>query len=136
VFLHHQDAVAHTNARFRILRQTGDGIHYPSIWMVSTVEWPTHEQAGPGFEVRPMASGEIEIWGDLCRRVHRFPRSSEVGGAAKMFQLFVVRRDGRVTGHLTAATFWMANHGVAETEEDMRALIGPCRRTDLCVANY
>jgi predicted N-acetyltransferase YhbS len=70
----------------------------------------------PRFEVRPMASGEIEICGGLCRRVHRFPRSSEVGGAAKMLP-FVVRRDGRVTGYLTAATFWIANHGVAETEE-------------------
>jgi hypothetical protein len=28
----------------------------------------------------------------------------------------------RVTGCLSAATFWIMNHGVAETEEDMDAL--------------
>ncbi len=28
-----------------------------------------------------------------------------------------------MTGYLTAPTFWIANHGVAETEDDMKALI-------------
>jgi hypothetical protein len=35
----------------------------------------------------------------------------------------VVEREGRLTGYLSAATFWIANHGVAETEENMKALI-------------
>lgn len=35
----------------------------------------------------------------------------------------VSERDGIVTGYLTAPTFWIANHGLAETEADMKALI-------------
>src|SRR5215204_7692085 len=36
---------------------------------------------------------------------------------------FVVERGSRVTGYVSAATFWIMNHGVAETEQDMEALI-------------
>lgn len=79
---------------------------------------------GPGFEVRPMASGELDPCGELCRRVHGFARNSEVAQASKIFKPFVVRRNAQITGYLTAATFWIANHGVAETEDDMKALIG------------
>ena len=28
-----------------------------------------------------------------------------------------------MTGYLSAATFWIMNHGVSETEQDMRALV-------------
>ena len=35
----------------------------------------------------------------------------------------MVEREGRITGYLSAATFWLMNHGVAETEQDMRALL-------------
>jgi hypothetical protein len=35
----------------------------------------------------------------------------------------VVEREGRITGYLTAPTLWIANHGIAETDDDMRALI-------------
>jgi len=35
----------------------------------------------------------------------------------------VVEREGRITGYLSAATFWLMNHGVAKTELDMRALL-------------
>jgi len=79
---------------------------------------------GPEFEVRPLTLEDAAACGELCRRVHGFPRDSDVAGALKMFQPFVVRRGGRVTGYLTAAAFWIPNHGVAETEEDMKALIG------------
>ena len=77
----------------------------------------------PGFAVRPLAHDDIEACASLCARVHGFARSSELGDALEMFSPFVVTRDGRVTGYLSAATFWQANHGVAETVEDMRALI-------------
>jgi hypothetical protein len=36
---------------------------------------------------------------------------------------FVALRAGRVTAYLSAATFWQLNHGVAETEEEMQALL-------------
>jgi GNAT superfamily N-acetyltransferase len=79
---------------------------------------------GPQFEVRPMAASNVAACRELCHRVHGFPRDGDVARGLEMFKPFVVRRDGRLTGYLTAATFWIANHGVAETEQDLQALIG------------
>jgi len=78
----------------------------------------------PQFEVRPLVPEDADACGELCRRVHGFPRDGDVANAVKMSKPFIVKRDGRVTGYLTAATFWIANHGVAETEQDVKALIG------------
>jgi hypothetical protein len=36
---------------------------------------------------------------------------------------YVAVRGGRVTGYATAVTMWPMAHGVAETEEDMQAVI-------------
>jgi hypothetical protein len=33
------------------------------------------------------------------------------------------RREGRITAYASAPFYWKLNHGVAETEEDMRALV-------------
>ena len=49
--------------------------------------------------------------------------AAELRDALGTFTPFAVEREGRITGYLTAPTFWLANHGVAETEGDMRALI-------------
>ena len=54
---------------------------------------------------------------------HGTERSSELRNAIQLFTPFVVERGSRVTGYLSAATFWIMNHGVAETEQDMEALI-------------
>jgi predicted N-acetyltransferase YhbS len=76
-----------------------------------------------GFTVRPLTGEDLDACAALCRRVHGFDRKNELRDAPRMFAPFVLERDGRLTGYLSAATFWIANHGVAETEEDMRALI-------------
>jgi hypothetical protein len=36
---------------------------------------------------------------------------------------WVARRDGCVVAYAAAVTVWLANHGVAETEQDMAALL-------------
>jgi hypothetical protein len=50
-------------------------------------------------------------------------RGNEVREALRLFAPMVVERGGRVAGYLTAPGFWLMNHGVAETEEDMAALL-------------
>jgi GNAT superfamily N-acetyltransferase len=77
----------------------------------------------PGFEVRPLVASDMSACEALCRRVHGITRNGEVGDARRLFRPFVVRRGGHLTGYLTAPTFWIMNHGVAETDEDMTALI-------------
>ena len=39
------------------------------------------------------------------------------------FAPVVAVRDGRIVAYAVAPTFWPMSHGVAETEDDMRALL-------------
>ncbi|QRM29142.1 GNAT family N-acetyltransferase [Microvirga sp. VF16] len=82
-------------------------------------------RSGPdlGFAVRPMIPGDVDACAELCTAVHDIGRSHELQEALQVFTPFVVEREGRITGYLSAATFWLMNHGVAETELDMRALL-------------
>lgn len=73
--------------------------------------------------VRPMAEQDIEACNALCADVHGFARSTDLADALRFWAPVVRERDGRITGYLTAPTFWIANHGVAETEEDMQAML-------------
>jgi predicted N-acetyltransferase YhbS len=76
-----------------------------------------------GVEVRPLAEDDIEECGALCERVHGFPRTNELPDAIHAMTPFVALRDGRIRAYSTSVSFWPMNHGVAETEEDMRALL-------------
>jgi hypothetical protein len=82
-------------------------------------------RSGPsqGYAVRPMTDEDVGACTDLCTAVHGIGRGHELREALQVFMPFVVEREGRVTGDLSAATFWLMNHGVAETEQDMRALL-------------
>lgn len=76
-----------------------------------------------GFEVRPLTSDDVKACAALCERVDGTARTNELRDSLRMFTPFVVEREGRMTGYLSAATSWIQNHGVAETEQDMKALI-------------
>ena len=76
-----------------------------------------------GRVVRPLRAADLDGCGALCRRVHGFDRASELGHTGPLSQPWVVERAGRIVAYATALHFWALDHGVAETEEDMRALI-------------
>lgn len=80
-------------------------------------------QPMPGFAVRPLGLADVEPCATLCETAHGITRSNELGDSLRMFTPFVVERGGRITGYLAAATFWVQNHAVAETAEDMKALL-------------
>jgi GNAT superfamily N-acetyltransferase len=73
--------------------------------------------------VRQMTEEDLSACNALSTNIHEFSRSNELVDAVQSAAPVVSERNGRVTGYLTAPTFWIANHGVAETEEDMKALI-------------
>jgi predicted N-acetyltransferase YhbS len=79
----------------------------------------------PGVEVRRLRDEDLAACGDLHRMVHGFERANELRDAleAPALEPFVALRDGRVVAYATTLTFFPAAHGVAETEQDMRALI-------------
>jgi predicted N-acetyltransferase YhbS len=74
-------------------------------------------------EVRPLVAHDLEACAALCSRVHGFDRIRELTDALKLFSPAVAVRAGRVTAYASTSTFWPLNHGVAETEADMRALL-------------
>jgi GNAT superfamily N-acetyltransferase len=76
-----------------------------------------------GREVRPLEEGDLDECEALCKKVHGFERTNELRDSIQAFAPFVAVRDGRITAYASSVTFWPMNHGVAETEHDMEALL-------------
>lgn len=76
-----------------------------------------------GSHVRPMTGADLPAATALCTAVHGIARGGELRDALHRFAPLVVERDGRITGYLTAPAIWHMNHGVAETEHDMQAML-------------
>jgi hypothetical protein len=70
-----------------------------------------------------MTENDLPACGELCRKIHGFDRNPELADALKTFKPMLVERGGRITAYLSAPTFWPLNHGVAETPDDMKALL-------------
>ena len=88
-----------------------------------------------GATVRPMREADLPGCGDLCRRAHGFDRNGELIDALKMVKPFVVERNGQITAYLAAPSFYVFNHAVAETGQDMRDLIaGASAQSDQSLA--
>lgn len=77
----------------------------------------------PGWEVRPLQEEDFAACVDLYERVHGHPRANELRDARARGLAWVALREGRVVAYTAVATAWLANHGVGETEEDVRALL-------------
>lgn len=97
----------------------GFDVREPILLMSGTPK----SQPPSDVEVRPLGSEDLAACTALCTRVHGFERSHELSDALKLFAPVVALRQGRVTAYASTATFWPLNHGVAETEADMRALM-------------
>jgi predicted N-acetyltransferase YhbS len=83
---------------------------------------PRDEPAGP-VEVRPLRDDDLDACEELCLAVHGYERTNELRDAQRAFAPFVALRGGRIVAYATALGFWPMNHGVAETENDMTALL-------------
>ncbi len=88
---------------------------------------PVHEPM-PGYEVRPATVHDVDACNVLCVGVHGYDRSVEVAHAVDRKKARVVVRLGRVTGYTTGIGYF--NHSVAETTDDLKALIGSATRID------
>ncbi|WP_428940425.1 N-acetyltransferase family protein [Fontivita pretiosa] len=74
-------------------------------------------------EVNPMTEDDLPACGELHRQVHGFTRNGALGDDLRQLGSVVLKRNGRVVAYSSAPSFWIANHGVAETERDMRQLL-------------
>ena len=81
-------------------------------------------QAAPpsNFEIRPMTESDVTGCESLHERVHGYTRTNELRDALTIGAPIVALMNGRVRAYTTATT-WLANHGVADTDEDMQALL-------------
>ena len=75
------------------------------------------------IEVRPIQEGDFASCAELSRKVHGVERVNELRNIPPFLTSFVAIRDGRITGYTSAPHFWALNHAVAESEEDMQALL-------------
>jgi hypothetical protein len=82
--------------------------------------------AGPtDAEVRPLRESDLDDCARLHHRVRGYERTRELHDALRAPTLAPVAcvRDGRVTAYASTFSPWQAAHGVAERDDDMRALI-------------
>ena len=75
----------------------------------------------PGYDVRRATANDECAMNALCLRVHGHTRAGEVAEAIDAGTARVVEHLGRITGYTTKINYFA--HSVAETNDDMRALI-------------
>ncbi len=75
------------------------------------------------WEIRSLTASDLAGCERLHERVHGYTRTNELRDALETGTPIVALRDGRVRAYMAAPTIWLANHGMAETEEDMQALL-------------
>jgi predicted N-acetyltransferase YhbS len=116
------------------IRLLQDGFHMRSLSLYQSLGFDVKEpvvvvtgtpRGGPvdGVEVQPVTQDDLPDCGALCERVHGFSRTNDLRDATHMGGAFVARRDGRVVAYGSNVAFWPMNHGVADTDDDMRALL-------------
>jgi GNAT superfamily N-acetyltransferase len=82
----------------------------------------------PGATVRVATEADEAACNALCVRVHGFARAAEVGHAIGRGRARVVERLGRISAYTTGIAYF--NHSVAETNDDLQALIAGAGRID------
>jgi GNAT superfamily N-acetyltransferase len=124
------------------IRLLQDGFHMRSLSLYASLDFEVtascivmsgKPRSGPvdGVDVRPLTESDLDECSELCKNVHGFERTGALGDSLQAFAPFVAARDGRIVAYATSPTFWPMSHGVAESEDDMRALLlGAAAQTD------
>jgi GNAT superfamily N-acetyltransferase len=84
---------------------------------------PTSLPPPPDWQIRPLTEADMQECESLHERVHGYPRTNELRDALATGAPIAAIRGGRVRAYMASPTNWLANHGVGETEEDVRALL-------------
>jgi ribosomal protein S18 acetylase RimI-like enzyme len=84
---------------------------------------PKDKLTASGAKVREVTDNDLAACADLCRAAHGFDRTGELRESQAMFHSMVLERNGRVVAYSSAPTFWILNHAVAATEQDLFDLI-------------
>jgi hypothetical protein len=83
---------------------------------------PPLRQSFPGYGVRNATTDDLEACNSLCQEIHGFDRARELKVSIGQKTATVVEHHGKITGYATSVGF--SAHAVAESTEDLQALIG------------
>ena len=130
------EAVIERGARGDGIRLLQDSFNTASLALYSSlgfrVEEPVALMAGTpsvtprrGVEVRPLVEDDIPACEELCVSVHGFERTRELRDALATPGLnpYVALREGRIVAYAATLDEFGAAYAVAESEDDMAALI-------------
>jgi predicted N-acetyltransferase YhbS len=92
---------------------------------LSVMNGPVLNLTIPGYEVRLANIQDMDACNNLCDKIHDHHRQGDIGDSINQNTATVVIRDGRITGYATLIGFF--GHAVAETNEDLKALIGAAK---------
>jgi GNAT superfamily N-acetyltransferase len=84
---------------------------------------PTRVPLAPDWEVRPLRDGDIPACAALQLRVLSYSRMNELRETLATGAPVAALREGRLCAYASMPTSWQANHAVAETDEDLQALL-------------
>jgi hypothetical protein len=90
---------------------------------VAVVSGKPRSEPPADVQVRPLEEDDLDACEELCVSVHGYERTNEIRDAIQAFAPFVAVRGGRIVAYATAVGFWPMNHGAAETDDDMKALL-------------
>lgn len=116
------------------IRLVQDGFHMRSLALYTSLgfdvtaacimmEGKPRSEPVAGVEVRPVTADDLEECEALCVRVHGFPRTGALRDALGPFAPFAAVRDRRIVAYASTLTFWPMAYGVAENDDDMKALL-------------
>jgi GNAT superfamily N-acetyltransferase len=75
-------------------------------------------------EVRELTEDDLDECEALCERVHGVSRTGALRDSITgPFTPFAAVRDGRIVAYASSVSFWQMAYGVAETDDDMQALL-------------
>ena len=84
---------------------------------------PKDKLTATGAKVREVTDNDLAACADLCRAAHGFDRTGELRESQAMFRSMLLERNGRIVAYASAPTFWILNHAVGATDQDLFDLI-------------
>ena len=84
---------------------------------------PKDQLSSSGGTVRSITEKDLAACAELCRAAHGFDRTGELRESMGQFGSMLLERNGRVVAYASAPTFWILNHAVAQTDQDLFDLL-------------
>jgi predicted N-acetyltransferase YhbS len=128
------EAVIERGKQAPSIRLVQDGFHMRSLSLYTSLGFEVtascvvmngklRDEPAGGVDVRPVTEDDLEECEALCKKVHGFARTGALRDALQAFGPFAALREGRIVAYASTLTFWPMAYGVAESEEDMNALL-------------